>query len=368
MRKFQFIFVFSLILITPGCKSNNLLSQPEAQPFEETEVRIINPSDGVELAGTLTIPIQPGIHPAVLLIPGSGPHNRNEEILGHKPFLVLADHLARNGTAVLRLDKRGCGESGGTYQPFDIENFILDAKSGVEFLKNHEQVDHSRIGVLGHSQGGLIAPMLAIESIDISLVILLAAPGKWGPDFFCSQNIAIARAAGYGDAEIRSIKELYKRLTPIITKGRITASEKSEGEQILENIWDFMDEASRIILGNTDAVSFLSFIRLENIRSFMDYDPTLAIGQVKCPLLAICGSRDVQVPARESLAALKSALESSGHSEFTVMELPGLNHLLQECETGLVSEYPKIEESISVSALAAISDWLTYNVTEKNAG
>ena len=349
-----------LFLVTSGlgCEKEESHKTENRRPYLEIDVTVHNQVDGVALAGTLTLPAVNGHYPAVLLIAGSGPHNRDEEILGHRPFFVLADYLTRRGMAVLRMDKRGCGGSEGTYVPFDIEGFVQDAQSGISFLKAHEQVDSARIGVIGHSQGGLIAPMLASQSNDVAFIVLIAAPGKWGPDFFRSQNIAMARAAGFGESEIERIRELYERLEPVWTKDTISSSEEQEGIRILEELWRYVDADSRKILGNTDAAAFLSFMRLSNIRNFLQYDPAITLQVVNCPVLAINGDKDVQVPSLENLATIENALQVGGNEQYEIVELPGLNHLLQKCRTGLVSEYPRISECMSPVALEVISNWL----------
>jgi uncharacterized protein len=357
MRVLVLLFLYALCSGT-GCKNSDTALPVKNDHYLETEVQVHNPDDSVTLAGTLTIPTASKPCPAVLLIPGSGPHNRDEEILGHRPFLVLADHLARHGTAVLRLDKRGCGESGGVYVPFDIENFTHDALAGINYLKNHNQVDPSQIGVIGHSLGGLIAPILANESTNLDFMILLGAPGLWGPDFLCSQSIAMARAAGFEKPEFERIRILYRRLAPIITSLTISSAEKLEGMKILEELWNYMDSESRKILGNNDPTAYLAFIRSNNVRTFMDYDPSVMLHKINCPVLALTGDKDLQVPSKDNLAAIEKALREGGNKNTTIKEMPGLNHLLQKCDSGLVSEYSRIKESMSPSALNAISEWI----------
>jgi pimeloyl-ACP methyl ester carboxylesterase len=341
-----------------SCDTHNSQQAKARQPYLEIDVAVRNPVDGVALAGTLTLPASTGSYPAVLLVAGSGPHNRDEEILGHRPFLVLADYLTRLGVAVLRMDKRGCGESGGTYVPYDIEKFVQDAQAAIAFLKEHEQVDSARIGVIGHSQGGLIAPMLAVESTDVAFIVLLAAPGQWGPEFFRSQAIAMARASGFGEPEFVRIRELYERLTPIWTKDTISGVEEQEGRRIIEELWRYVDADSRKILGNTGAAAFLSFMRSSRVRGFLEYDPAATLRNVKCPVLAVIGDKDLQVPSLQNLAAIENALQAGGNEHYRVVELRGLNHLFQKCKTGLVSEYAAIGESMSPMVLEVIGEWL----------
>jgi pimeloyl-ACP methyl ester carboxylesterase len=358
-RFLQWLSLFVFLSISGlGCESQGSQEKEKRQPYLEIDVTVRNPVDGVTLAGTLTQPIANGSYPAVLLVAGSGPQNRDEEILGHRPFYVLADHLTRLGMVVLRMDKRGCGKSKGVYVPFDIEKFVQDAHSGIAFLKEHDNVDCARIGVIGHSQGGLIAPMLASQSTDVAFIVLIAGPGKWGPEFFRSQNIAMATAAGFGEPEIGSIRELYEHLKPIWIKDAISTSEEQEGVRILEQLWRYVDADSRTILGNTDAAAFLSFMRSRQIRTFLKYDPAATLRNVDCPVLAINGDKDVQVPSSENLAAIENALQAGGNEHHEIVELSGLNHLLQKCRTGLVSEYPTIKECMSPVALEVIGKWL----------
>ncbi|MDH3216425.1 MAG: alpha/beta fold hydrolase [Candidatus Krumholzibacteria bacterium] len=346
------------VLCAVGCGDQKVQPVQTDRPYLETDVVVRNPIDGVTLAGTLTLPASTGSFPAVLLIAGSGPHDRDEEFLGHRPFFILADYLARLGMTVLRMDKRGCGESEGVYIPYDIERFVQDAQSAVTFLRQHKQVDPHRIGVIGHSQGGLIAPMLASQSTDISFVVLMAAPGEWGPGFFRSQAIAMARAAGFGERDFERIRQLYDRLTPIWTKDTIAASDEREGTRIIEELRLYVDAGSRKILGNENAASFLAFMRSNEIRSFLDYDPATTLRRLSCPVLAIIGDKDVQVPSSQNLAAIENALREGGNERYRIVEAQGLNHLFQTCTTGLVSEYATMGRSMSTAALDVIGEWL----------
>ncbi|MFQ5772469.1 MAG: alpha/beta hydrolase family protein, partial [bacterium] len=195
------------------------------------------------------------------------------------------------------------------------------------------------------------------HSNDIAFIILLAEPGKWGPEFFRSQAIAMAKATGCGEYEFGRIRELYEQLIPIWTKGNISRSEEQEGYKILEKLWQYEDSDSRKILGNTDAAAFLSFMQSEHIREFLEYDPAATLRNVKCPVLAIIGDKDVQVPSSENPTAIDSALHAGGNKYYNIVELRDLNHLFQKCGTGLVSEYPTIRESISPVVLDTIADW-----------
>jgi pimeloyl-ACP methyl ester carboxylesterase len=359
VRSMQWPLLFLLFAISGlVCEHQTSQHSKASRSYLELDVSVRNPVDGIALAGTLTLPTSTGPYPAVLLIAGSGPHNRDEEILGHRPFFVLADFLTQVGMAVLRMDKRGCGQSEGTYVPYDIDNFVQDAQSALEFLKEHKQVDSTRVGVIGHSQGGLIAPMLASQSGDISFIVLMAGPGQWGPDFFCSQSIAMAKASGFGGSDFERIRMLYDRLKPIWTKINISSAEEQEGRRILEELWQYVDSDSRKILANTDAAGFLSFMRSSHVRTFLEYDPAATLRTVKCPVLAIIGEKDVQVPSKENLPAIEKALQDGGNEHYKVVESPGLNHLFQKCRTGLVSEYARTGESMSLVALHVIRDWL----------
>jgi pimeloyl-ACP methyl ester carboxylesterase len=317
-------------------------------PYEERAVCFINSSAGVTLAGTLTIPSGTGTFPAVLLVTGSGPQNRNEEIFNHKPFLVLADYLTRKGVAVLRYDDRGAGESTGDHSRSTIEDFAGDTYAGFLYLREQSEIDPDRIGILGHSEGGIIAPLLAARYRDIAFIVMLAGPGLSGDEILYLQNRAIAKASGISDETIEQGNKINKLLYTVV---------KSEQD---------FDEATRKIesilkdAGMTEEQIKATVNRLLTpyFRFFLQYDPQPALRDVQCPVLALIGGKDLQVPPKENIPALEKALYEGGNSDYTVLEIEGLNHLFQTADTGLVNEYAMIDETIAPDILQLIALWI----------
>ena len=335
-------------------------------PYEEENVRYRNDPAGVDIAGTLTLPPGDGPFPVVLLITGSGPQERNETIVGHKPFLVLADHLTRRGIAVLRVDDRGIGESTGTFATATSEDFAGDVRAGVAFLKDHDRINGDLIGLIGHSEGGMIAPMVAAESDDVAFIVLMAGTGINGEELLYLQSQLINRANGAGEETIRKNHDLQKRIFTIVkeTPDPVAATQKLNAfaATYLEEI-----SASELAeLGLTEQTLKAQLIQLNTpwFRYFLTYDPVPALEKVTVPVLALNGEKDLQVPPKENLRTIEQALKAGGNTQFTVRELPGLNHLFQTSTNGSPNEYAVIEETISPVALNLISSWITKEIIE----
>jgi pimeloyl-ACP methyl ester carboxylesterase len=340
-------------------------------PYDEEEVVYNNEKDRVQLAGTLTLPRTKGPFPAVLLITGSGPQDRNESVMGHKPFLVLADHLTRLGIAVLRVDDRGTGKSTGKFIEATSEDFAADALAGVEYLKSRKEIAPRRIGLIGHSEGGLIAPMLAVRSTDIAFIVMMAGPGLTGEEIITRQTRLISQAGGVSDELIAQNRDVQQRIFAIVKQEKDSVVAE---KRIREEIKTFRELAGKIQAGSTEeqqkAVNLIA-VAIESqaklvvtpwFRFFLTYDPRTALTKVRCPVLAINGEKDLQVPAEENLAAIRQALEAGGNKDYEAINLPNLNHLFQTCRTGAISEYMQIEETISPSALETISKWILKHV------
>lgn len=339
----------------------------EPLPYHSEDVVYENPAaPGVRLAGTFTRPREPGRYPAALLITGSGPQNRNEEIMGHRPFLVLADHLTRRGIAVLRVDDRGVGESTGDFSTATSADFASDVRAGVAYLKSRDDVDPAAIGLIGHSEGGLIAPMVAAESDDVAWIVLMAGPGLPGDSILILQAELIARASGAPDTAIRWNQELQRTLFRIL---REEPSDSAARERVRAALRAF-HERTRAALGQRPAEGTEAEAREAAIeqqvrqvvtpwyRYFIDYDPRPTLRRVKVPVLALNGSLDLQVPSDPNLAAIREALEQGGNRNVTIIEFPGLNHLFQTAKTGAPAEYAKIEETIAPAVLETIAEWV----------
>ena len=333
-------------------------------PYDTEDVRFTNAEAAIELAGTITLPRSAGPHPAVVLISGSGAQDRDESLLGHKPFLVLADHLTRNGIAVLRYDDRGVGESEGSFTTATSADFVTDALAAVAFLKARNGIDPDAIGLIGHSEGGLIAPVAATRSDDVAFIVLMAGPGVPGEQILNRQIEKISRASGIPDADIerglRTQNEIYR----VLRTETDTDVMAGELRSLLRAAMDSASEAQRAAIG-TDEAAIETYINTQIrqvmspwFRYFLRFDPRPVLEQVKVPVLALNGELDLQVPPEQSLPEIEAALTRGGNADFTLRNLPGLNHLFQKATTGAPTEYAQIDETISPTALELMSSWI----------
>jgi len=329
-------------------------------PYHEEEVSFENKKAAIKLAGTLTLPKGNGPFPVVLLITGSGAQNRDEELLGHRPFLVLSDYLTRRGLAVLRFDDRGVGKSTGDFSQATSLDFAGDVHSGIAFLKNHPRIDPKKIGLLGHSEGGIIAPLVAVESTDVSFIVLLAGTGLTGDRIILLQSELISRADGEPEEQIKNNLEDTKKTFAVLKSENDQKKAEEEITRILGQSFDRLSEEYKKQQGITRDMIKTQVQALFTpwLRFFLSYDPLPALKKVKCPVLALNGGKDLQVPPRENLAAIEEALKAGGNDRYVIKELPGLNHLFQTANTGSPSEYTKIDETISPLALQIIGDWI----------
>lgn len=320
-------------------------------PYDATDVMYEN--NGVKLAGTLTTPKTGGPFAAALLITGSGPQNRDEELMGHKPFWVIADSLTRHGMAVLRVDDRGMGQSTGKSSETTIQEMASDVLAGVAFLKTRKEIDAKRIGLIGHSEGGIVGPMAASQSPDVAFVILLAGTGVTGEQVLYLQSEMIARTMGAGDAAIAMNRKIQEGIFNVM-RGEQNNTDTNAVIEKLRAAWkaEHGGDAPKAI----DA-QFTSISQPE-LRSFLLYDPAEALKKLKIPVLALNGSRDVQVPPKQNLPAIVAALTAGGDADVTAVELPGLNHLFQHCKTCSPTEYGDLEETFSPEALEIMGEWL----------
>ncbi|RKR02949.1 alpha/beta hydrolase family protein [Maricaulis maris] len=321
-------------------------------PYRVEPVRFDNPeAEGVTLAGTLTIPAGDGPFPAAILISGSGPQDRDETVWTHRPFAVLADHLTRNGIAVLRYDDRGFAESTGDFASSTSMDFASDTAAALAWLRARPEIDTSAIGLIGHSEGGLIAPVVAADNDAVAFLVLLAGPGTTGEQIILDQSLAAARAGGRSEEEL----EVLARLIPQIT-GTVSAAADEEAARSALNAL-FTDE-TLALLGAAPAQREL--LVSQNVRAwqrtFLRHDPAAYLPQVDQPVLAVNGSLDLQVLPGPNLAGLEAGL--SGNPDVTVLELEGLNHMFQTAQTGTIAEYAEIEETFAPHALDLISDWI----------
>ena len=325
-------------------------------PYREEEVSYENSKANVSISGSLTIPEGKGPFPAVLLIGGSGPTDRDESIRGHKPFVVLADHLTRQGIMVLRVDKRGTGKTTGTFIGSGMEEFTSDALAGVAYLKNRPETNQKKIGLIGHSEGGSVAPMVAVRTPDVSYLVFLGAQGMSFYDTLVMQDGTEAKAAGKTDEEVALIRSYSRGFYSII----LEETEKAKIESRVKSLQDSLSDAEKKALNWPKLGGTLnpSWALDPGSREMLKFDVCPTLRKVRCPLLALNGSKDSQVPSKENLSGIERELKAGGNKNFTIRELPGLNHLFQTCDTGATSEYLNIEETMSPLALNAISEWI----------
>jgi hypothetical protein len=316
-------------------------------PYREEEVTYDNKLQNVTLAATLTIPPGKGPYPSVVLITGSGPQDRDESLLGHKPFLVLADYLTRHGIVVLRADDRGTGKSTGDFTTATTADFATDTEAGIAYLKTRPEVDVHKIGLIGHSEGGVIAPMIGARSKDIAFIVMMAGTGVPGDQILVAQTQAIEIASGKTPEEAAKDGTKEREVLSLVETEKNNAVLEKELKQKLTG------EVAEAQIGMQ-----IKQITSPWFRYFLTYDPATALRKVTCPVLALNGSLDTQVPPKMNLPAIRKALEEGGNKHFEVDELPGLNHLLQTAKTGAPAEYAEIEETMSPVALDKMSTWI----------
>ncbi|MDO5522517.1 MAG: alpha/beta fold hydrolase [Bacteroidia bacterium] len=351
---------FPLVLKQSGKPVLNRPQEPKPPfPYKTEEVKFSNKKDKIDLAGTLTIPDSAGTFPAVVLIAGSGPLDREETVFGHKPFLVIADYLTRNGFAVLRYDKRGLFRSEGDFAGATVQDFAADAEAAIRFLKTRKEVDKAAIGLIGHSEGGMVAPMVASKNRDVKFIVLMAAPGIAGTEIVLDQNRLSLESM---NIEPENRERTLTMLAEILES--LTTWENSAGEQTvlrdrLSQVWEQLPLMIKLKLKKEPYIrSQYNQMVKPGYRSFLKEDPAEYLQETDCPVFAINGEKDTQVLADKNLEAIKSALEKGGNYRYETKKYSTLNHLFQESETGLPDEYGKIEQTISPEALDDMLNWM----------
>lgn len=331
-------------------------------PYLSRDVHYDNPfADGVRLAGTLTLPEGAGPFPAVVLISGSGPQDRNETAFGHQPFAVLADHLTRHGIAVLRHDDRGVAGSTGDHGAATSADFATDANASVRFLQQQAEIDADAIGLIGHSEGGMIAPLAVTSNADIAFMVMLAAPGTNTAHLAESQRRLLGLSQGISEASLAQSAPLMQRISGIVAAADTPAEAHSQLDAAI-------DQATLDRLGVAPAQRELWLQQLARPwhHYFLRYDARTVLAGVNIPVLALNGTLDHQVPADENLAAIVAAL--AHNPDTTAIPLEGLNHLFQTAKTGAIGEYADIPETFAPSAMRHISDWINARFAPTLAG
>lgn len=321
-------------------------------PYHSEEVTFENPKAGVKLAGTLTLPQTGSNFPVAVLITGSGKQNRDEEILGHKPFLVIADYLTRNGIAVLRYDDRGVAGSTGNFDTATTADFAEDAAGAVAYLRTRKEINPKQIGLIGHSEGGMIAPMVASASKEIGFIVLLAGIGIKGDELMLLQKQRIEEKMGYNAMQVASSRQFMASAYQLITQTT------DNGASLRDSVARYLTSASLGSLPKEQITAISEQITTPWFVYLLRFDPAVYLSKITCPVLALNGSKDLQVPPKENLSRIQSSIESNGNKHVTTIELENLNHLFQECNTGLPAEYATIEQTCSPRMLEAVNAWL----------
>jgi hypothetical protein len=323
-------------------------------PYSTREVSYTNPESGFKITGTLTMPEKGEKFPAVILISGSGAQDRDETIFEHKPFFVLADFLTREGIAVLRVDDRGVGGSEGKTSEATSKDFAGDVLAGIEFLKRQSEINPLQIGLIGHSEGGIVAPLTATLSSEPAFIVLLAGPALTGEQIIYEQGKLINIQAGMSEELAEQNRQSQEALFEII-KSETDAAQRTEKlkEMMSNGMYDLMSDDLKINIDNQ-----VKTVDNNWFRFFLTYDPYPALTKITCPVLALNGEKDLQVPPKTNLPLIEKALTEGKNPQFKTMEIPGVNHLFQNCSTGAIAEYGEIEETISPGVLEIIIDWI----------
>ncbi len=343
-------------------KAKTRPQDPTDFPYKQEEVRFVNPVAKDTLGGTLTLPSDGKVSRIVILITGSGPQNRNEELLDHRPFLVWSDWLTRNGIAVLRYDDRGIAKSTGNFKTATSADFADDVEAAVRYIKSRSDLSQLSIGLMGHSEGGMIAPIVASRDKDVKFIVLLAGPGVPIVDLMLKQNEDQMKLLGNSNADITKALIKTKALYKLIVENAAlpTAELKIRVDSLLyrqlkpleaENHGKPSIEEN---INNTDRVLLGPWFRY-----FLAFDPRDYLAKVKCPVLALDGSLDMQVNAEANLASIQKTLIASGNKQVQIVEFPGMNHLFQLAKTGSVAEYSQIETTVDPVVLKKVSDWIS---------
>lgn len=361
MRLLALLFFLIAITTSISYSQNNRPQEPK-EPFGYHSENIVleNKVDSIYLAGTFTYPETGSYFPAVILISGSGPQNRNSEIVGHKPFLVIADYLTKRGIAVLRIDDRGTGASDGNHNETGLDGFVRDAKSAVNFLRSRQEVDKSNIGLIGHSLGGIIAPIVASESKNISFVVLLAGSGIRGDKLMLLQKEKAERKMGVPEASISMGQKNMKGAYDIILES------KGDQGKLQSDLKEYFTTVFGAMLPQNQITSISKQLSIPWLVDLIKFDPKESLSNIDSSVLALIGSNDLQVPAKENLEAIEKIIRESGNNSVETVELQNLNHLFQESETGLPNEYATIEQTFSPDALKILGDWIIEK-TQKTA-
>lgn len=341
--------VFSINLVYGQLNRPQTPEPPFDYKIEDVTFR--NETDNIKLAGTLTTPKEGSNHPVVILISGSGPQDRNSELMGHKSFLVIADHFAKNGIATLRVDDRGTAETEGIYNETSLDGFVRDTEAAMAYITTQPEFASSKMGLIGHSLGGTIAPIIASTSDEIDFIVMLAGPGLRGDKLMLLQKELIERKMGLPDAMVEQSRKSIAGAYDIIIDERKTDS-------LSAHLRAYFIKAYNGALPENQLNALSQQMALPWLVDFIRHDPAPTLAKVKCPVLALNGTLDLQVPHEQNLEAIFAALKTGGNQQYETKTFENLNHLFQECKTGLPNEYGQIEQTFSPEVLEVMVEWI----------
>lgn len=327
--------------------------QEPKPPFSyHTEEIIFESADQTRLSGTLSLPKKTGKFPLVIIISGSGPQDRDGLVFGHKPYLILADHLTKNGIGVLRYDERGVGKSAGNFASANIETLSSDVIAAMEYAVSRKDFEISQLGLIGHSIGGLIAPRIASQHPEINFIVLMAGPGIHGEQVMLEQKADLERKLGLNEIQIAQGQELVKGAYDIITQSGLNEAD------LKDSVTNFYIEKYGALIPANQRQALVNQVTGNEVVDLIRSKPEEYLSKVQCPVLALNGDHDFQVLSSSNLPAIEKVLKENGNTQVTTIELKGINHLFQESETGLLDEYSKIEQTMAPKVLDLIKDWI----------
>lgn len=365
MKSLLIYILLSGSLVTFAQQNNRPQTPTEPFPYLSEPFQFDNEAVDITLHGTLTLPDGDGPFPAAILISGSGPTDRDETIFDHKIFLVIADHLTRQGIAVLRYDDRGVGQSEGNHYNATSMDLADDTYAAFLALAKHGKIDAKHIGLIGHSEGGMIAPIVASKTPAVDYAVLLAGPGVPIDELMAEQNRQVYKSKGLSDNELGRNEIFNKSLYNIFDNERPVAELYDTLLPFIHSYYESIPVEHQSLFSPSKEVFYMAIVGgLSSpwFRYFLQFDPESYLEKTKCPILAVNGSKDIQVISSQNLGGLEEALTKVGHKDFTVREYPDLNHLFQHCTACTVQEYAELEESFSEEVLSDVARWILEKV------
>ena len=355
-------YIFLCCSILAFAQENNRPQTPtEPYPYLSEPFQFDNKDAKITLHGTLTTPKGKGPFPAAILISGSGPTDRDETILDHKIFLVIADYLTRQGIAVLRYDDRGVGQSEGNHYNATSMDLADDTNAAFLALTQHSKIDANQIGLVGHSEGGMIAPIVASRNPAVAYTVLLAGPGVPIDELMAEQNRQVYKSQGLPNDELERNEIFNKSLYNIFDNEKPAAELYDTLLPFIHRYYESIPSEYQALFSPSKEVFYMAIVGgLSSpwFRYFLQFDPVPYLEKTTCPILAVNGSKDIQVISSQNLGGIEETLTRMGHKNFTIREYPNLNHLFQHCETCTVQEYAELEESFSEEVLNDVSKWI----------